>query len=170
LEAKDWVEFVDDESGRRVKASPLRQVAAVDVLGRRVTLEPGPADSSSGEFDPARHPFLRRWDGVGNLVEGGDDRGWLMLEHGVQVQFQKAPAGSQHQYRTGDYWLIPARVVTGDVEWPRTGDQPDALPPAGVTHAFAPLAILTRKADGTIKKEKELRRQFDALAQKVADA
>jgi hypothetical protein len=107
---------------------------------------------------------------VGNLVEGGDDRGWLMLEHGVQVQFQKAPAGSQHQYRTGDYWLIPARVVTGDVEWPRTGDQPDALPPAGVTHAFAPLAILTRKADGTIKKEKELRRQFDALAQKVADA
>ena len=42
--------------------------------------------------------------------------GWLALEDGVEIQFVD-PQNSV--YRTGDYWLIPARVATGDVEWPR---------------------------------------------------
>ena len=47
------------------------------------------------------------------------------------------------EYRTGDYWLIPARVATGDIEWPRTGSKPDFLPPRGVEHHYAPLGQLT---------------------------
>jgi Family of unknown function (DUF6519) len=45
----------------------------------------------------------------------------------VQVQF--VPGGL---YRTGDYWLIPARVESGDVIWPRGANGPQALPPDGV--------------------------------------
>lgn len=168
LQPNAWVEIVDDDTTKRGKAGPLRRVSSVDVLGRRVMLEPAAADAPTGT-DPAKHPFLRRWEGIVNVVEGEGDQRWISLESGVQVQFQKAADDAQHVYRPGDYWLIPARVVTGDVEWPRTDGRPDALPPFGVTHAFAPLAILTRKADGTIKKEKELRRQFDVLAQTVAD-
>jgi len=41
----------------------------------------------------------------------------LTLADGVQIQFQKSdPDGPAETYRTGDYWLIPARTATGDVE------------------------------------------------------
>ena len=72
---------------------------------------------------------------------------WLDLEDGIQIQFQ---AGV---YRAGDYWLIPARTATGDVEWPAMPtdpDKPDAVLPHGVRHHFAPLAYLesaTKMAD-----------------------
>lgn len=94
--------------------------------------------------------------------------GWLELEDGVQVQFALPPDSDPPaaQFRTGDYWLIPARVATGDVEWPRetvpnaTGAAATAavaLPPDGVTHHYAPLArisvagsIVTREHDCTV--------------------
>ena len=80
---------------------------------------------------------------------------WLNLEDGVQVQFTAPPdsATPAAQFRTGDYWLIPARVATGDVEWP-TEPVPNApagqpttapvpMPPDGVTHHYAPLALIS---------------------------
>jgi Family of unknown function (DUF6519) len=55
---------------------------------------------------------------------------WIDLEDGVQIQFS---AGGE--YRTGDYWLIPARVATGNVEWPQDDDlNPQPLPPHGIEH------------------------------------
>jgi hypothetical protein len=80
--------------------------------------------------------LLRRWDqtqgldgaGAIRVKEGIDAENWIAIERGVQVQF--TPAGV---YRTGQYWLIPARVVSGDVVWdvqdgepvPRAPDGPD---------------------------------------------
>jgi Family of unknown function (DUF6519) len=74
---------------------------------------------------------------------------WLNLEDGVQIAFtEPVPA----TYRTGDYWLIPARVATGDVIWPQetwTDAQgnvvvaPVARRPDGVEHHYAPLAVVT---------------------------
>jgi len=58
---------------------------------------------------------------------------WIDLEDGVQIQFS---AGGE--YRTGDYWLIPARVATGNVEWPQDDDlNPQPLPPHGIEHHYA---------------------------------
>jgi hypothetical protein len=54
-------------------------------------------------------------------------------------------------YMTGDYWLIPARVATGNVIWPtetvtdaqnKTVTNPVAKPPDGIDHHYAPLAIV----------------------------
>ena len=45
-------------------------------------------------------------------------------------------------YRTGDYWLIPARAATGEIEWPG-GTEPKALPPRGVEHHYAPIGFIT---------------------------
>jgi hypothetical protein len=113
---------------------------------------------------------LRRWDQrAGDPTEGGlelgsdnaalivEGDGWLDLENGVQIQFPGAVAGEVAAiYRTSDYWTIPARVATGDVEWP-TESPVDAqgtpapsavaLSPEGVTHHYAPLAEVT--IDGT---------------------
>lgn len=103
---------------------------------------------------------MRRWDhdasDLSNSDEGallvtesatGDD-GWLELEDGVLVQFPASTvAGGPIEYRTGDYWLIPARTATGDVIWPRrlVGDHLvwQAKPPNGPMHHYAPLTIAT---------------------------
>jgi uncharacterized protein DUF6519 len=48
-------------------------------------------------------------------------------------------------YRTGDYWMLPARTATGDIEWPRdpTTNDPLLQPRCGVHHRFARLALLS---------------------------
>jgi LysM repeat protein len=63
-----------------------------------------------------------------------------------------------HKYRTGDYWLIPARTATGDVEWPGEVGQPEARPPHGIEHHYAPLAIVISAGDNGVI---DCRRKFE---------
>jgi hypothetical protein len=162
----DWVEIQDDVSVLLNRVHNLLQVQSIDRTTMQVTLN-GTLSSSVGN-DPTKHPLLRRWDqrqgdeAAGGLVlnsadhaiqivEGTGDANWLDLEDGVQIQFQKPDSDANATiYRTGDYWLIPARTATGNVEWPTEigiDSQknpiivPAALPPLGVTHHYAPLAI-----------------------------
>src|SRR5205814_1277191 len=130
------------------------------------------------------HLLLRRWDqlagdpdqggliiqpndGGAVIVEGDGDNGWLNLEDGIQIQFP--PGGAT--YRPGDYWLIPARVATGDIEWPRLRDAqgnlildnnnqpiPQALDPHGIEHHYAPLGVISVDPNGTISAQADLRR------------
>ncbi len=148
LSVGDWVEVVDDAYLARGKALPLRQVNEVDYQESRVTLDAAPVDEVGS--DPSRSPLLRRWDQhpveepeegklqldpVDQAAEMED--GWLNLEFGVQVRFDEG------SYATGDYWLIPARVFDGSIEWPQEGDQPASLPPFGPKYHFAPLGVNT---------------------------
>jgi hypothetical protein len=93
-------------------------------------------------------------------VEGTTEASWLTLEEGVQIQFQpggKTPENPSMTYRTGDYWLIPARTVTGDVLWPQETDSltglpsltghPEKLPPHGVNHHYALLAVVSFRSN-----------------------
>jgi hypothetical protein len=151
LSVDDWVEIVDDRYARRSAPEPLQRVKRIDPLDLVVELERTPP-TTTGQ-DPSGHPFLRRWDqreplpGTGgpplaadNALKVREDDGerWIDLEDGVQVQFQ--PGGT---YTRGDFWLIPARTETGDVEWPRVGPDPVARPPFGVADHIAPLAVVT---------------------------
>jgi hypothetical protein len=87
----------------------------------------------------------------------------------VQVQFPvSAVAGEPNEYRTGDYWLIPARTATGDVIWPRrqVGDQVEweARPPDGVEHHYAPLAVASVDGNGSWTfVSPDCRKRFDPL-------
>jgi hypothetical protein len=118
---------------------------------------------------------LRRWDQEAPVPASsgpplGDDNALLVvekdadqfidLEDGVQIQFQ-AKNGT---YVRGDYWLIPARTATGDVEWPRIPGTttPAERPPDGVAEYFAPLALV-KDLDNVF----ELRYVFDHLAKPV---
>lgn len=155
----DWVEVVDDSTPALERPEPLLQVVHVDRASRQVTLS-GVPGSSAGR-DIAKHPLLRRWDhkaakssldkfqldeGAIVLTEGSGDKSWLTLEDGIQIQFE--PGSTPHLYRAGDYWLIPARSTTNDVEWPGPVGNPRAMPPNGVKHYYAPLAILCMKNGG----------------------
>jgi hypothetical protein len=155
------VEIQDDKSVLLNLAGNLLQVQSIDRTTMTVTLSGVPGIPVGG--DMTLHPLLRRWDHkAGDPAEGGLELGsdggalivedsegtWLSLEDGVKVQFQPpTPERSANQYRTGDYWLIPARTATGDVEWPTELNAqgvvvPIAKLPDGVTHHYAPLAVL----------------------------
>jgi hypothetical protein len=116
-----------------------------------------------GETDEQGRPrwaLLRRWDhtaeslaadGARTLTEGPA----LTLADGVQVTFAPPPAGSPPwTYRSGDHWTVPVRVATGDVVWPQRGRDPVALPPQGVEHRFAPLALF-RPGTGVVDDARE---------------
>lgn len=147
LEVGDWVEVVDDDYSLLGKADPLLRVEDIDPTAMRVTLSATPQGTVGQDLN--KHPLLRRWDhqkgdpktGGLDLANGAalivESNNWLNLEDGVQIQFQGGA-----EYRTGDYWLIPARTETGDVEWPGPVDQPQAVPPHGVQHHYAPLALV----------------------------
>lgn len=174
LEVGDYVQIIDDvyeaqgEPGLlTLYDEPLHQVEEiVDPIGRIVRLDAPPKFVGQ---DQSLHPFLRRWDQQEDLVLNAgltidsDDHAiqvvegtWIALEDGVQIWFERG--GS---YRAGDYWLIPARVATGDVEWPQqaAGAGTALLPPFGVYYYLAPLAVLPA-AGGVI----DVRSQFSPLA------
>jgi hypothetical protein len=157
----DWVEVQDDDSVLANRADPLLKVQSIQRGARRIILS-GDIPAGMGK-DPAKHALLRRWDqrepesSEADLTLDKTDHAatiptpagpgdWLELEDGVEVQFVD---GKNAAYRTGDYWLIPARVATGDVEWPYEtlpgGTEKRALAkfPDGVTHHYAPLAVAT---------------------------
>ena len=164
----DWVELVTDGSVFRDTAGPLARVEAVDRDEHTVTLAlpqgAAPLPSLTRAQADAAHALLRRWDHAGDPAAAGGalavaesaptpeglKDGWIALEDGIEIWFEEG-----HRYRTGDYWLVPARVATGDVEWPDERDDDGALvldedgnpigaarPPHGPAHYYAPLALL----------------------------
>jgi Family of unknown function (DUF6519) len=176
LAVGDWIELVDDVSALQNLAEPLLQVIAINPQDMTVTLNalPAAADRCS---NAANHPLLRRWDqrpkgkanevGRGIPVVEGDPKNesdWITLEDGVQILFEKPNANAKlgNIYRSGDYWLIPARTLTGDVEWPQEDHQPKALPPQGVPHYYAGLAGINVNK-GVITVSTDSRMSFDAL-------
>ena len=79
--------------------------------------------------------------------------------------FDRAQGGMaatpDHDYRTGDYWVIPARVATGSLEWPiDDADQPLPVRPHGVTHHYAPLAIVDFNPGGSAANVIDCRRRI----------
>ncbi len=178
VKVNDWVEIVDDVSTLSNVPRPLLQVTAVDLVNLVVTLSGTVANMDKNIL--SNNPLLRRWDqqpgdGKTNSLNLGPDGGvpltegiWLNLEDGIQIQFQKPPDGQTNQYRSDDYWLIPARVATGDIEWPKLTDPttkqpvPAALPPHGIEHHYAPLALIPGLSGDA---STDLRRTYAVMAQ-----
>ena len=152
--ALSWVELTDDSNDRQGVPGLLVKLAKVD--GNRLSVDPTtiPDGQTIALAAGLSNPKVRRWDqsenddttlenGAVPLVEmSATQPNWLALEDGIQVQF--ATGGS---YRSGDYWLIPARVATGSIEWPTTVDGQGNvtwLPerPRGVAHHYASLGFV----------------------------
>jgi len=164
LERNNWVELIDDDYVLQCRADNLWKIEDIDEENRQVTLS-NPSGASI-EIDPSKHAYLRRWDhkdGKENgiaVVENSDGETWLEIEDGIQIQFKSSNDESETdvitdangnvigslfaRYQTGDYWLIPARTVTGDIEWPSVDGEPKAQLPHGAVHHYAPLAILNK--------------------------
>ena len=191
LNTDDWVEIVDYEDTLELEAGQLMRVKAVDYVNSAVTLttaanqNPAAFDTDS---DPNKPQLLRRWDytemdptekGATTLASDGGleiiENHWLTLEDGIQVLFhrdidQQSDKDADDQppyYHTGDYWLIPARAVTGQIEWPSHKEEHEALPPHGIVHHYAPLAYVAFDAKGVAGTPIDLRREIEPIWQQV---
>ncbi len=175
VEVGDWVEIEDYYLDRKdlTEPAPLLQVEEVRYEDLTVTV--------NAEV-PGAHPgrrVLRRWDqksgdprigglelrdGAAIIKEDAPDanENWLNLEDGIKIQFVRSLTSTPAVYRRGDYWLIPARTATGDVEWPGPVGNPAPVPPPGVEHHYAPVARI--KVEATeISVMADLRRKFPWL-------
>jgi hypothetical protein len=145
--AKDqWVELVNDFSELNTDGTLRGQLTTI------VDVNPGKnairlADAAT-DTTLARHPRLRRWDMV---TKGPPDNvtvttSGIAMQPGVEVPLEDgiSVTFSNGTYHDGDYWLIPARTSIGDIEWPRDGTTPRALPPAGVRHHYCRLGYVQR--------------------------
>jgi hypothetical protein len=95
------------------KADPDRGVVWLD----------GDVSAQRGEA----HLKLRLWDQDGGALPVG--AGPAELDPGVRVEFAGGP------FRTGDYWVFPARPSSATVEWP-------SAPPRGIRHDYCKLAVV----------------------------
>lgn len=140
--AQDWVELSDDARELGGKPGVLVRVARVD--DDTLVLEANLPDAAKAlQPDAKRSSSVRCWnqqgDGIGDgmALLAANPADWRVIEDGVQVRFD--PDGD---YRSGDYWLIPARVdggVDGGIDWPEGGV---LQPPRRSEHHYAPLGFI----------------------------
>jgi hypothetical protein len=159
LEAKNWVELVAGGAGhprlyRIAKIFPEDLALDLDV----------PSNDVSEITDASTRAYLRRWDHPGDPNYDGaipipDDKKPVSIENGIEITFTDPTA----KYQADDYWLIPARTATGDIEWPPKEDNPDEpLPqsPRGEEHHFAALAVIDPTQSVAANRIKDLRRKM----------
>jgi hypothetical protein len=185
---EQWVELTDDLRELRGQLGTLVKLAKVEA--DTLTIDPASKSAPIDWNKDDLKPIVRGWDqratdaitlkqGAVPVGEGTTDSAWIDLENGIQIRFLPGIAGApQRQYRTGDYWLIPARVATGGIEWPveyGADDKPKldpatkkpiplAQPPHGVEHGYAPLAItIFDSSNGKATVQLDLRRKIAAL-------
>ncbi|MFB2976710.1 DUF6519 domain-containing protein [Microseira sp. BLCC-F43] len=146
-----WVEIVDDRTELNRQLGQLVQIDKIEIATRRITLKTAPTAVES-----KWHPKLRRWDSQNAIkleVPASND-GWIALEGGIEVKF------SDGYYNSGDYWMIPARTATGNIEW--ESDLPQ--PPLGIQHHYCRLAVVEFD-DNTFKNIQDCRKHFPPLTE-----
>jgi hypothetical protein len=141
-----WIELIDAAAAEGLRPGPLARVRDIDPDRPVLTL----ADAEPSPPGMGQVRFVRRWDHPGAAqgkqalpLLAADATEGFPLEHGIRVRFDE-----KGTYRAGDYWLIPARVATANIEWPReplsgsAAKRPLARLPAGIDHHYAPLRVV----------------------------
>src|SRR5262249_26740374 len=139
----DWVELIDDTLELNGKPGVFVRVTKAE--GDLLTIEPPSTTVKRSDFP--RNPRIRRWDQGGStgaipVTVPAENDGFIALEGNIEVKF------SGNAFKTGDYWLIPARTAIagtegGDIDWPRDPNgKPLPRPVEGIRHHFCRLALL----------------------------
>ncbi len=146
-----WVELFDDT--REETASPGIFVQVVKAEGEVVTVDFTTA-FPTGDInlvDFPKNPKVRRWDfhdkpALMKIVQPAAPNDWLKLEDGLEVKFEEG------NYRSGDYWLIPARTVEPYIEWPGSAANPTPVRPHGIEHHYCKLAVLSLTTSAELRQ------------------
>jgi hypothetical protein len=122
FEAGHLIELLADDRELARQAGPLYRIKSTDPDA--IHLDPADPAPTFADYDGT--PRIRRWEGTDDIKAA-----WISLENGIQVRFNKSLV-----YRTGDYWLVPARSITGQIEW-----DADTQTPHGPEHHHCVLAV-----------------------------
>lgn len=137
--ANQWVEISDDSDlfGETPNApGQLYQIQSVDPTVLSITLT-APVTG----VDASRNARVRRWEQTGATTSSAGVSlsvgSQLPLENGIQISFRTGT------YQAGDYWTIPARTASGQIDWPPCGGSGDLFQsPRSLVVYNAPLACI----------------------------
>ncbi len=148
-----WIEIDDEGLELERRPGTLARIAQAD--DQNITIDPdtlihfdaGATALDINDFSRGVRR-IRRWDMVADVgertVPAGPAESWESIESGIQIAFD---ANSARLYTSGDYWLIPARPVSRNIEWPC---DKDAGTPLAVSSPANPklssLAIVERSS------------------------
>ncbi|MFQ5606043.1 MAG: DUF6519 domain-containing protein, partial [bacterium] len=158
----DWVEVIDDTHELNTGAGAIVRLTNVEANGTKLIFDRHTATEpiTNLSFPKKQHPRVRRWNQRGKAELKTASR-WIPLEDGIEVKF-----GDGDEYQTGDYWVIPARTITGNVDWPLDGNDKPALQQRfGIEHHFCRIAILSLDANGNWNLNHDCRQLFSPLAE-----
>ena len=147
---KQWIEISDEGRSLRGEPGVMVEIENVDGCDLKIKEWPGNNGKDYCPFYFGEKPTVRIWDRDENRNTDSysgihiiTEKEWTSIENGIEVRFESGGI-----YRSGDYWLIPARVATGDIEWPRDeSNKPLLCSPNGIEHSYAPIAILKHAGD-----------------------
>lgn len=159
LSSGQWVEIIDDSTELWSKPGIIALIEDVDPASRIITLDTEISGNDRNGV-PMVHPKVRRWDMTCVLDENKKPlkdlkngipitSGEIELESGIFISFDF----DGKEYRTGDYWLIPARTEStlnpsGSIQWQEDKSKPHnsaMLRPQGIRHHYCSLALLEKK-------------------------
>ena len=173
----DQIVEITDE-GQLLRGAPGVMAEIDDIEGATLLLKKvRGGDGSEGPVltldDFPHRPIVRRWEGHAGIYAPEDaqhDPATGPYEHeledGVFVTFTEGPDPSD-SFRTGDFWTIPARTLTGAVEWPSSGGVASFEQRHGPHVSFAPLALVTAGDPGLWTSARDCRKQFPPLTSLV---
>ena len=142
-----WVEFINENTSLNQKTYELSKITEVNPAKSEIVIE-----SIDPEVNFSEGMKLRRWDSASDDKDGlGLHSGWESIEDGIEVKFNMGT------YKSGDYWLVPARTNTAEIEWPG-GD----VAPFGTSFSYCKLAIIDL-AQNQITSIQDCRPQFPTL-------
>jgi hypothetical protein len=169
-QAQQWVEVCDDTylfGDEPNKPGTLYQIQSIRPADLSVTV----VNPVTG-IDTGRNARMRRWDQSGPTAGAAGiplaTGSWHQLENGIQIQFS---AGT---YNSGDYWTIPARTASGQIDWPPCGSDGNAFQPPATTRVYrAPLACIHSITGDRVTSRRRItwddcRRLFDPLTSLTA--
>ncbi|HKF48719.1 MAG TPA: DUF6519 domain-containing protein [Terracidiphilus sp.] len=146
-----WVELTDDSyqfGGAPNQSGPLFKILFVHQETLQVTMT-----TPVFGIDTNLNARMRRWDQAGDSLTSAGipvSSTPVPLENGIQVDFRDG------KYQPGDYWTVPARTASGQIDWPPCGGDGNQYQPATWTKVHrAPLACIslnTETALATAKK------------------
>jgi Family of unknown function (DUF6519) len=152
--AGQWIEVIDDR--QELWGVPGTMIRIQNIENNVITFDKDTfkgAAAANITYPKEFHPKIRRWESARGVTPITADH-YVDLEDGIQVKF-----GPGH-YRTGDYWTIPARTASREIEWPMNEEGSIPIPPEGIIHHYSPLALIELDQK-QIKLVTDYRKVFD---------
>ncbi|MBW4670826.1 MAG: tail fiber domain-containing protein [Cyanomargarita calcarea GSE-NOS-MK-12-04C] len=154
FKVNQWVEILDEE--QELKNEPGMLLRLQKAFNTQLDVIGNPVES---QFSGKKKLKVRGWhDTDKQEIPVSDTDKWFEIENGIYIKFDE-----NSNYKTGDYWLIPARAVTKDIDWDydKSGERKKERS-HGIQHHYSPLALVKYENE-KFTEVKDYRQTFPPL-------